>query len=75
MLIKILLGLLFLLWVMGVVWRIHPYRMMTWFFHGLLGWHKPDEQKSFDGCSTHSYCRFCGREIMEGSQGNWFTFN
>lgn len=78
MLIKILLvfwGLYFLLWIMGVVWLIHPYRMMTWFFHDLLGWHKPNERESFDGCSVHSHCRFCGREIMEDSQGNWFTFN
>ena len=27
------------------------------------------------GCSMYSYCRFCHKEIMQDSQGNWFTFD
>ena len=46
-----------------------------WFFHDIMHWHLPDETSSFDGCSIHSCCKFCNKEIMQDSQGNWFTFN
>lgn len=44
------------------------------FFHDLLLWHQPAkcEEQSFDGCSIHSICKHCGKEIMQDSQGNWF---
>lgn len=45
------------------------------FYHDLLGWHTPDDgPESFDGCSIHARCKHCGKEIMQDSQGNWFTF-
>ena len=46
-----------------------------WLLHDIMHWHLPDETNSFDGCSNHSYCKFCNKEIMQDSQGNWFTFN
>lgn len=46
-----------------------------WLLHDIMHWHLPDETNSFDGCSIHSYCKFCNKEIMQDSQGNWFTFN
>ena len=46
-----------------------------WLLHDIMHWHSPDETSSFDGCSNHSYCKFCNKEIMQDSQGNWFTFN
>lgn len=46
-----------------------------WLLHDIMHWHLPDETSSFDGCSDHSYCKFCNKEIMQDSQGNWFTFN
>ena len=41
-----------------------------------MNWHRPkeSEENSFDGCSEHNHCKFCGKEIMQDSQGNWFTF-
>lgn len=43
------------------------------FFHDVLGWHEPDDSPMWsDGCSTHSRCKYCGAEIMQDSQGNWF---
>ena len=43
------------------------------FYHDVLGWHQPDNSPQWsDGCSTHSICKHCGREIMQDSQGNWF---
>ena len=46
-----------------------------WLLHDIMRWHLPDETSSFDGCSSHSHCKFCNKEIMQDSQGNWFTFN
>ena len=46
-----------------------------WLLHDIMHWHLPNETSSFDGCSNHSYCKFCNKEIMQDSQGNWFTFN
>lgn len=47
-----------------------------WFckwFHDALGWHQPDNSPQWsDGCSLHAKCKWCGMEIMQDSQGNWF---
>ena len=45
----------------------------VWWFHDVLGWHRPDDSPQWsDGCSEHSRCKHCGKEIMQDSQGNWF---
>lgn len=42
-------------------------------FHDVLGWHMPDDSPQWsDGCSTHAKCKFCNKDIMQDSQGNWF---
>lgn len=47
-------------------------RLRKW-AHDHLGWHAPDDSpRRFDGCSIHSTCRFCGKDVMQDSQGNWF---
>ena len=43
------------------------------FFHDVLKWHMPTYDRSFDGYSMHSYCKYCGKEIMQDSHGNWFA--
>ncbi len=49
---------------------------MKFFYHDLLHWHNPDgSSKWHDGCSMHCVCKHCGRNIMQDSQGNWFTFD
>lgn len=58
--------------VSGLIWWVHPFKALTWFYHGILGWHKPDDKVSFNGCSFCSTCQFCGKRIMQDSQGNWF---
>lgn len=35
--------LLGLLWILGFIWYVHPFKAMTWFYHGILEWHKPDD--------------------------------
>ena len=42
------------------------------FYHDALGWCQPDGLVWGDGCSMHSKCKHCGREIVQDSQGNWF---
>lgn len=44
------------------------------FYHDVLNWHRPieTEENTFDGLSVHNHCKFCGEEIMQDSQGNWF---
>jgi len=37
-----------------------------------LRWHKPKEEITKDEVNTHSICKFCGKEIMQDSQGGWF---
>lgn len=74
MIALLVVGLLFILWFLQLIWWFRPYKAMTWLCHDLMGWHKPDDTHFHDGCSNHSHCRFCGRKIMQDSQGNWFTF-
>lgn len=43
-------------------------------FHDMLGWHQPDaSNQTFNGCSIGSVCKYCGKEILLDSQGNWFA--
>ena len=44
------------------------------FFYNILGWHSPDynDKGYFDGASLHAKCKYCGKDIMQDSQGNWF---
>jgi hypothetical protein len=46
--------------------------LFKFFYHDLLGWHMPIEDESYDGVSFTSKCRYCGKEIIQDSQGNWF---
>lgn len=51
------------------------YLSLGWFkffYHGLLGWHRPDDTLECDGVNIKSTCKYCGKEIMQDSQGNWF---
>ncbi len=43
--------------------------------HDLLSWHDGRlGPKWSDGASMHAACSRCGREVMQDSQGSWFTF-
>ena len=59
-------------WLLSVIWWLYPYKIGIWLFHDKMKWHKPAEYIDFDGVNTHSKCCFCGKEIIEDSQGNWF---
>ena len=42
------------------------------FLCNILDWHKPSYMV-IKGVNTYSYCRYCDKEIMRDSQGNWFS--
>ncbi len=44
------------------------------FLCNTLGWHNGKGMPiiEFDGCSFHSTCSRCGKEVMQDSQGGWF---
>lgn len=76
MIIKILeiIGIIMaIMWTSGVIYMATKGLIFNWFFHDVMEWHLPDDkQQEFDGCSVHAHCKFCGKEIMQDSQGNWF---
>lgn len=40
----------------------------------LMKWHTPDKEKGqyYLNLSLHASCKYCGKDIMQDSQGNWF---
>ena len=48
--------------------------MFKRFYHDFMEWHLPDENipSHYDGCSIHSKCKYCGKDITQDSQGNWY---
>lgn len=50
------------------------YGMFKSIYHDKLKWHKPRNENTteFDGCNFHNTCKYCGKEIIQDSQGNWF---
>lgn len=72
---------LFMTLVIGsIIWAIigmtlyFKFGFLKFFYHDFLGWHTPDDSPQwFDGCSEHTVCKHCGRDIMQDSQGNWFV--
>ena len=46
---------------------------LAFWYHDVLGWHEPDDSPQwYDMCNHHARCKYCGKEIMQDSQGNWF---
>lgn len=72
---KILLGII----IFSVLFLVYSVLYVVtgigkWLFHDKMGWHKPDEDygEGFDGISFTSKCKYCGKDIMQDSQGNWY---
>ncbi len=47
------------------------WRIGAWFDRHLY-WHAPDDSMTLAGINLKSVCKYCGKEIMQDSQGNWF---
>ena len=70
--LSILAGLIILFLVCSLF-----YLCFGWFkflYHDALGWHEPakDAEQSYNGCNIKSTCKYCGKEVLQDSQGNWF---
>src|SRR5437867_1837662 len=49
-----------------------PYIAPQW-TDKMFGWHEPSQGKGgFNGASFTSICRYCGKKILQDSQGGWF---
>ena len=68
LLIGIILGLFLVLSIFYL-----KFGWFKFFYHNIMGWHMPTEDRHSDGFSMHSTCKYCGKDIMQDSQGNWFT--
>lgn len=60
-------------WVYIAAGLYFAFGFLKFYYHDLLGWHRPDDSPmTLDGITVHATCRYCGRDIMRDSQGNWF---
>lgn len=66
----IVLGLSFIIFTPIILYL--KFGLFKVFYHDILQWHEPSDECEFDGCNVHSVCKYCGKEIMMDSQGNWF---
>ena len=54
----------------SIYWKFGIFKK---FFHNVLEWHQPMRGiEGHDGASFHATCKYCGKDIMMDSQGNWF---
>lgn len=60
-----------LIYILGLIWYKYPFKAMTWFYHGIIGWHKPTKEFHYNGNFFVSRCRFCGKEITLSDKGAW----
>lgn len=73
----ILIGLTVFLvcWYIPIILYLNFGTFKRW-FHGVLEWHRPDKTRTWnDGRATYSQCKWCGKEIMRDSQGNWLVID
>lgn len=45
---------------------------LRFFYHDILKWHVPEDIRLIYGINVESICKYCGKEIIQDSQGNWF---
>ena len=75
--------MIFALWILiistiivlfcGFLYLATKGRLFKIWYHDFVGWHLPKEDDiKTDGFIVVSHCKFCGKEIMQDSQGNWF---
>lgn len=68
----LVISIVLLIGMMGMSAMYFKFGWFKFFYHDVMGWHMPIEEVGYDGCSFISKCKYCGEEIMQDSQGNWF---
>jgi len=69
----IIASLMFILWFCGILYIY--FDLFGWFYHDILEWHKPDNSLYLGGINLKSKCKYCNKEIIQDSQGNWFAIS
>lgn len=71
--VLVILGVLVGILLLSLLWYVtgHP-KVMKYIAHDMFGWHKPTEFIYKEGINTISTCKYCGKKIIQDSQGNWF---
>lgn len=64
-----ILGFIGLLWIIGCLYTLTEGRIGKRIFHDMFDWHMPDKD-TFD--DEEVKCKFCGKEIEQDEQGNWY---
>lgn len=71
-----IIGLCFVCWLVLFYAPVILYFKFGWFkfwYHDVFHWHRPDDKPEWsDGLSFRATCKYCGKDIMQDSQGNWF---
>lgn len=77
MIIKIILfcicSLIIIMLITGVCYMLSGGKLFNKVYHDYFEWHLPINSIGFDGLSSLSCCKFCGKRILQDSQGNWFS--
>lgn len=70
----ILISLAVIAWLCGVICALTDGEVFGKAFHKMLGWHWPDLEEPIEiqGTIITAHCKFCGKEIQQDSQGNWY---
>ena len=61
--------------ILAIIWNTTKWRPCKWFCHDIIGWHTPKEESiEIDkyGFQYSATCKYCGKHIIQDSQGNWF---
>lgn len=75
--LSVIVAIMIIGWVSSVLYIVTKGRIFKRFYHDVLKWHLPDENGSveYDGVNIHCYCKFCHKEIIQDSQGNWYEID
>ena len=61
-----------LIWNFLSIYLYDKYGFMKWFYHDILGWCESEETIYLAGINLKSKCKYCGKTILQDSQGGWF---
>ena len=72
--IMLILGIAWCLWVLLMIGAGLYFKkgFGKKLYHNRLGWHRPSKEIKVAGINYKSICKYCGKEITQDSQGNWF---
>ncbi|MGI9143607.1 MAG: hypothetical protein ACR2IJ_10515 [Fluviibacter sp.] len=55
------------IFIFGIIGKIFPK-----FGHRVFKWHYVSNIDGFDGASNFAKCDYCGKKVLQDSNGDWF---